>query len=60
MKWLLTIGIVLLAVAAGLLIGGLTWPAIIVGVIGLIVLLAALFRRSGRPGDFSRSGWTGQ
>jgi 4-hydroxybenzoate polyprenyltransferase len=33
--------------------------ALVLAAVGIAILLYVLFRRFGRPGDFSRSGWSG-
>jgi uncharacterized membrane protein len=56
----LIIGTVLVLVAVVLAVLHV-WPAAVLsGALGVVIALAVVFRRSGRPGDFSRSGWTGQ
>jgi uncharacterized membrane protein len=60
MRTSLIIGAVLVLVAVVLAVLHV-WPAAVLsGAIGVVIALAVVFRRSGRPGDFSRSGWTGQ
>jgi hypothetical protein len=60
MRTSLIIGAVLVLVAVVLAVLHV-WPAAVLsGVLGVVIALAVVFRRSGRPGDFSRSGWTGQ
>jgi Flp pilus assembly protein TadB len=58
-----TMAIVLgaLLIIAGIVaavVGAPVWAVILI-LAGILVLLVELFRRRGRKGDFSRSGWTG-
>jgi hypothetical protein len=60
MRTSLVIGAVLVLAAVVLVVLHIWWIAIVVGALGVVIALAAVFRRTARPGDFSRSGWTGQ
>jgi hypothetical protein len=58
--------VLLVSIACALLIGAvitgllqLFTAAFILGALGMITLVCAFIRRFGRPGDFSRSGWSG-
>ncbi|OII35166.1 hypothetical protein BIU98_04390 [Curtobacterium sp. MMLR14_010] len=56
----LIIGAVLVLAAVVLAVLHLWGAATLTGVLGIVIALAVVFRRFGRAGDFSRSGWTGQ
>jgi uncharacterized membrane protein HdeD (DUF308 family) len=60
MKWIVSSGAVLVVVGLVVLLLHVTWLSVALIVIGAALVLIAVFRRYGRPGDFSRSGWTGQ
>jgi hypothetical protein len=60
MRISLIIGAVPVLAAVVLFVLHAWWIAIAAAALGVIIALAAVFRRTARPGDFSRSGWTGQ
>jgi hypothetical protein len=49
----------LLVAAAVLALLHFGLPALLAALAALVVALAGVLRRKGRPGDFSRSRWTG-
>jgi hypothetical protein len=60
MRATLIIGAVLVLAAVVLAVLHVWGAAVALGALGIVIALAVVFRRTGRPGDFSRSGWTGQ
>lgn len=56
---LLILGAAALLAAVVLALLHLVGLAVVLAVVGAIAILVALFRRFGRRGDFSRSGWSG-